>query len=221
MKRQKQTVPNLIAAAVRPDRRRLGRITLFKADNRGGTVVKRRARYYEGAMLVVAGLALAACSVEEKANIRAPMFSPTKYTSRPWINMSLDTRTTGYRDSKIDERNYKVEAIGNEVTSKEHVEKMVLYRAAEIGSENGFSSYIVTSKQTGAWCGAHTGNPQVRTEVRYFKEGERPENGEIRVVEQVLRELQHDVHYPASSTEAKKEAYIANIASCRGGLSGS
>lgn len=180
--------------------------------------MKRNRSYFGAICSIAAGLVLVACTVEEKAGIRAPMFSPTKYTARPWVNMSMmDARTTGYSDERIDERNYKVDAIGNEVTSKEHVEKMVLYRAAEIGAENGFSSFVVTSKQTGAWCGPHTGNPQVKTQVRYFKAGESPQAGEGMDVEQTLRELQHDVYYPASDTEAKKMAYVANIASCRGG----
>ncbi len=54
----------------------------------------------------------------------------------------------GYRDFKIDDTHWKVSFSGNSVTSRETVEKFLLYRAAELTRQQGFDWFQATDRAT-------------------------------------------------------------------------
>ena len=54
----------------------------------------------------------------------------------------------GYSDSKIDSAHWRVNFAGNSFTSRETVEKYLLYRAAELTLEQGFDWFQTTDRHT-------------------------------------------------------------------------
>ena len=56
----------------------------------------------------------------------------------------------GYSDTKIDQVHWRVSFAGNSLTSRETVEKYLLYRAAELSLEQGFDWFQTTDRHTDA-----------------------------------------------------------------------
>jgi len=77
-------------------------------------------------------LALAGCALS-KPTPYAPVTANSDY---------------GYRDTKIDDRTWRVSVNGNVETPRELVENQLLYRAAEIAKANGATGYVVLDRDT-------------------------------------------------------------------------
>ena len=54
----------------------------------------------------------------------------------------------GYRDYRIDSTHWRVGFAGNSLTSRETVEKFLLYRAAELTTEQGYDWFQTTDRHT-------------------------------------------------------------------------
>lgn len=54
----------------------------------------------------------------------------------------------GYTDQQIDNDRFQVSFSGNSLTSRETVERYLLYRAAELTLQKGFDNFILVSKDT-------------------------------------------------------------------------
>jgi hypothetical protein len=54
----------------------------------------------------------------------------------------------GFSDQRIDETHYRVTFSGNSLTSRETVERYLLYRAAELTTQSGFDTFEVVDRQT-------------------------------------------------------------------------
>jgi hypothetical protein len=77
----------------------------------------------------------------------------------------------GYTDQQIDSNRFRVTFAGNSLTSRETVERYLLYRAAELTVQNGFDNFILVTRDTdtktqtysspsfsgGAWGGGYYG----------------------------------------------------------------
>jgi hypothetical protein len=55
---------------------------------------------------------------------------------------------TGYSDEQIEADRFRVSFRGNSLTSRETVERYLLYRAAELTVERGFDHFILVSRDT-------------------------------------------------------------------------
>ena len=55
---------------------------------------------------------------------------------------------TGYSDRQIETNRYVVSFSGNSYTSRDTVEKYLLYRAAELTLQNGYDHFIMADRQT-------------------------------------------------------------------------
>ena len=54
----------------------------------------------------------------------------------------------GYSDQQIESNRFQVSFRGNSLTSRETVERYLLFRAAELSLQNGFDHFILVSKDT-------------------------------------------------------------------------
>lgn len=55
---------------------------------------------------------------------------------------------TGYSDEQIEENRFRVSFAGNTLTSRETVERYLLYRAAELTVQRGYDYFILTDRDT-------------------------------------------------------------------------
>jgi hypothetical protein len=55
---------------------------------------------------------------------------------------------TGYADERIEGDRFRVSFAGNSLTSRETVERYLLYRAAELSLQNGFDHFILVERDT-------------------------------------------------------------------------
>lgn len=55
---------------------------------------------------------------------------------------------TGFSDERIEPNRFMVSFAGNSVTSRERVEKYLLFRAAELTLQNGFDHFIMVERDT-------------------------------------------------------------------------
>jgi hypothetical protein len=95
------------------------------------TIHRALSRFARAAVLV-AGVALVSACV-----------SPTPYQPAP-------TRGFGYSEVRLDHNKFRVTFRGNAQTSRETVEDYLLYRAAELTLQNGFTHFIVIGRETEA-----------------------------------------------------------------------
>jgi hypothetical protein len=56
----------------------------------------------------------------------------------------------GYRDQKIEDNKYRISFVGNAVTPRETVELYLLYRAAELTTQNNFDYFVFSEHQVDA-----------------------------------------------------------------------
>lgn len=69
--------------------------------------------------------------------------SPTPY-------QAAAPRGFGYTEERLDANKYRVTFRGNALTARETVEDYLLYRAAELTLQNGFTHFILTGRDTEA-----------------------------------------------------------------------
>ena len=55
---------------------------------------------------------------------------------------------TGYWDERLDSNHFRVTFAGNTLTSRETVERYLLYRAAELTVQNGFDHFTLVNRDT-------------------------------------------------------------------------
>lgn len=84
------------------------------------------------ALAVAGGLSLAAC-------MTATPYRPATGTGES---------RTGYSDERIEDNRFRVTFAGNSLTSRETVERYLLYRAAELTVQNGFDYFVLTNRDT-------------------------------------------------------------------------
>lgn len=70
----------------------------------------------------------------------------TETTYRPATGSGFER--TGYSDRQIEPNRYMVSFAGNSYTSRETVERYLLYRAAELTVSHGYDHFILTDKDT-------------------------------------------------------------------------
>ncbi|MBR0551702.1 hypothetical protein J7S20_04195 [Sphingomonadaceae bacterium LXI357] len=78
------------------------------------------------------------------ALLTAGCATPTPY--RPATGYGFNQ--TGYADQQIEANRYQVSFSGNSVTSRETVERYLLYRAAELTLQQGYDYFILSNRDT-------------------------------------------------------------------------
>jgi hypothetical protein len=68
-------------------------------------------------------------------------------TATPYQPATASSRL-GYWDEQIEENRFRVGFAGNSLTSRETVERYLLYRAAELAVQRGFDHFILVSRDT-------------------------------------------------------------------------
>lgn len=84
------------------------------------------------AMVLAGGIAVASCA------------TPTPY--QPAVGAGQ--YRAGYSDQQIDSTHFQISFAGNSLTSRETVERYLLYRAAELTLQRGFDHFILVSRDT-------------------------------------------------------------------------
>ncbi len=84
------------------------------------------------AAIAAAGLALGSC-------MTATPYQPAVGTG---------SYRTGYSDEAIESDRFRVSFAGNSLTSRETVERYLLYRAAELTLQKGFDHFVLVSRDT-------------------------------------------------------------------------
>lgn len=70
-------------------------------------------------------------------------------TATPYQPLNpADVGAGGYRDARLDANHWRVNFQGNGVTSRETVERYLLYRAAELTASQGFDWFLETDQHT-------------------------------------------------------------------------
>jgi hypothetical protein len=85
------------------------------------------------AVIAALGAGLAACE------------TATPYAAAP---PGKETTGYGYRDYRVEANRWRVSFAGNSLTSRETVEKYLLYRAAELTLQQGFDWFETTDRHT-------------------------------------------------------------------------
>jgi hypothetical protein len=101
-------------------------------------------RFLFAAGAVAVGLSLVACATPTPYQAAAPGPSVSGY---------------GYSDTKIDDTHWRVTFSGNSLTSRETVEKYLLYRAAELTRQQGFDWFQATDRATDKQTSFYGGDP--------------------------------------------------------------
>jgi hypothetical protein len=77
------------------------------------------------------------------AGILAACVTPTPYQPAP-------PRGFGYSEVRLDQNKFRVTFRGNSLTPRETVEDYLLYRAAELTLQNGYSHFLIVGRDTEA-----------------------------------------------------------------------
>jgi len=94
--------------------------------------IHKRARVVALALALASPLALASCE------------TPTPYQPAA----TAGSYHMGYSDQRIDDDHFRVSFAGNSLTSRETVERYLLYRAAELTVQNGFDYFVLINRDT-------------------------------------------------------------------------
>lgn len=78
------------------------------------------------------------------ALLTAGCATPTPY--RPATGYGFNQ--TGYADQQIEANRYQISFSGNSVTSRETVERYLLYRAAELTLQQGYDYFVLSNRDT-------------------------------------------------------------------------
>jgi hypothetical protein len=92
----------------------------------------KRPRIAAFATMLAAGAALASCA------------TPTPYQPAVGVGESR----TGYWDEQVESDRFRVSFAGNSLTSRETVERYLLYRAAELTLQKGFDHFVLVTRDT-------------------------------------------------------------------------
>jgi len=92
----------------------------------------KRPRFAALIAVLGAGAALASCA------------TPTPYQPAA----SAGQNRTGYWDEQVEGNRFRVSFAGNSLTSRETVERYLLYRAAELTLQQGFDHFILVTRDT-------------------------------------------------------------------------
>jgi hypothetical protein len=92
----------------------------------------RRARLAVIGGALASALALASCA------------TPTPYQPAT----GSGAYRTGYWDEQLESNRFRVTFAGNSLTSRETVERYLLYRAAELSVQNGFDHFVLVTRDT-------------------------------------------------------------------------
>lgn len=57
----------------------------------------------------------------------------------------------GYASQQLDQTHFRVSFVGNTLTSRQQVENYLLYRAAELTLQQGYSCFTIVNRDTDAW----------------------------------------------------------------------
>jgi hypothetical protein len=93
----------------------------------------------EGALIHFARIAV----VIAFAGLLAACVTATPYQPAP-------PRGFGYSEERLDQNKYRVTFRGNSLTKRETVEDYLLYRAAELTLQNGYSHFLIIGRDTEA-----------------------------------------------------------------------
>ncbi|MBO9580133.1 MAG: hypothetical protein J7498_04505 [Sphingobium sp.] len=70
-------------------------------------------------------------------------------TATPYQPLTAGTRAQGgYSDMRLERNRYRVRFAGNSMTSRETVERYLLYRAAELTRQRGFDWFVMADRNT-------------------------------------------------------------------------
>jgi hypothetical protein len=69
-------------------------------------------------------------------------------TATPYQPATASASSNGYSDHQIEGNRFEVSFRGNSLTSRETVERYLLFRAAELTVQHGFDHFILVSKDT-------------------------------------------------------------------------
>ncbi|MBX3506629.1 MAG: hypothetical protein KF895_14215 [Parvibaculum sp.] len=183
--------------------------------------MKQGRKLYGGVCAIVAmSFMIAACTIsaQDVAPIRASSFSPTGYEERGWI--AMEGPATGYRDKKIDERTYKIDVTGSEVTSQEQTINIALVRAAALAADNGYTHFTVSNVKMQMMCvggGMKGANPMIELTAHFKRAEEVSDSTKAMDAGDVLRTKGLEIERPDRSREGKQRAYLANVEACRTG----
>ena len=83
-------------------------------------------------LILAGGAALASCA------------TPTPYQPAVGVGQSR----TGYWDEQVESNRFRVSFAGNSLTSRDTVERYLLYRAAELTLQKGFDHFILVTRDT-------------------------------------------------------------------------
>ncbi len=94
--------------------------------------IRRSARVAALALTLSSAFALGSCE------------TPTPYQAAE----SPGSQHMGYSDQRIDDTHFRVSFSGNSLTSRETVERYLLYRSAELTVQNGFDYFVLVNRDT-------------------------------------------------------------------------
>lgn len=69
-------------------------------------------------------------------------------TATPYQPATASASRTGYWDEQIESNRFRISFAGNSLTSRETVERYLLYRAAELTVQNGFDNFTLVDRNT-------------------------------------------------------------------------
>lgn len=73
---------------------------------------------------------------------------PACTTPTPYRPATASDMRTGYSDYRIERDRYRVSFSGNSMTSRDTVERYLLFRAAELALEQGFDGFVMVDRDT-------------------------------------------------------------------------
>lgn len=91
----------------------------------------RRPRFVAIATLLASSVALSSCM-----------------TATPYQPATASSSRTGYSDQQIESNRFQVSFAGNSLTTRETVERYLLFRAAELTLQRGFDHFILIERNT-------------------------------------------------------------------------
>ncbi|MCE7999003.1 MAG: hypothetical protein HEP70_09110 [Rhodobiaceae bacterium] len=157
--------------------------------------------------LVLMGVSLAACTIQDKAEVAADFYKPTGYTERAWL-----IGKPGYGDEEIDTDTQEIWFVGNSVTSRDRAKDMVVYHSAMVGRQRGATHFVLSDIKFTTTCiqpQTYESTVRATTEATYVSE--RPGAFEV---ESVLRMLEAKVLRSTSTSQERQKIFLANQASC-------
>jgi hypothetical protein len=124
-------------------------------------------------------------------------------------------RWDGYKDEKIDDLTYKIEAKGNGLTGPERVHDIALLRAAKLGEEKGFDLLIVQEASRLLGCKQGFGFHISELIVRYGNHDNIAGIGSVLSIPSEIERLEESLERPVYDARLKEKRYIENARACQ------